>query len=216
MKLEVLFPGRMDYEEALNIQYDLVKKRQEQTIGDTLLLLEHPPVITKGKRAGAGDILVSKGFLEKNKVQVFEINRGGEATYHGPGQIVGYIIINLHNRQRNIKEFVYNIEEVFIRLLKDKYGITAERDLLHRGVWIKGKKIAAIGIAVKKGVTMHGFAFNINTELDHFKWIVPCGITQGEVTSIKELTEKPQNLQEVNRFVAEYFCDVFGYDKYED
>jgi len=212
MILEVLKLGKMDYGKALDLQYDLLTARQEDKLPDTLILVEHFPVITLGRRGKYENIFVSKHELEEAGVKVYEVNRGGDVTYHGPGQLVGYPIIDLKNHERDIRRFVWNIEEVFIRLLLDEFGIKAHREEgTYTGVWVDNKKITAIGIAVKKWVTMHGFAFNINTKLEHFKWINPCGLSDRGVTSMEKLLGAKQDFQHVTDLVIRYFCSVFGY-----
>lgn len=211
MNIQVSNIGTMDYGQALEIQEKLLVMRQQNKITDTLLLVEHPPVLTLGRRGKDSNILIPKDFLQANGVSVYEVNRGGDVTYHGPGQIVGYPVMDLTNLGKDIKDFVWRVEEVFIRLLKEQYGITADRDeKTYTGVWVGNEKITAIGIAVKRWVTMHGFAFNVNTNLDHFKWINPCGITDKGVTSLQKLTGASQDFSRVNEFVAEYFCQVFN------
>lgn len=210
MKLNVLNLGRCEYEKALEIQYDMLKKRQDGIIEDTLILVEHPPVITLGRQAERAHIIGAEKLLQKNGIKIFETNRGGDVTYHGPGQIVGYPIFNIRESKMGIRQFVENLEEVFIRLLKDKYNINAHRNKEHTGVWIGNYKIAAIGLAVKRGVTMHGFAFNVNTNLDHFKFIVPCGISDKGVTSVESLLGKTVDFDEENKSVLKYFSEVFN------
>ena len=216
MKLRILNKGTVEYGEALELQKELLVKRQNEEIPDTLILLEHPPVITKGKRTAEGDILLPEKLLKKQGIGIFEIDRGGEATYHGPGQIVGYLIFNLYEKQRQLKQFVANVEEIFIRLLKNEYGITADRDLKHRGVWVGDNKITAIGISIHKAVTMHGFAFNVNTNLDHFNWIIPCGITDRGVTSIEKLTGRKEDMNKLKKLTGKYLTEVFGYTEVEE
>lgn len=216
MKLRILNKGIVDYGEALELQKELLVKRQNEEIPDTLILLEHPPVITKGKRTAEGDVLLPEKVLEKQGIGIFEIDRGGEATYHGPGQIVGYLIFNLYEKQRQLKQFVANVEEIFIRLLKNEYGITADRDLKHRGVWVGDSKITAIGISIHKAVTMHGFAFNVNTNLDHFNWIIPCGITDRGVTSVEKLTLRKEDMNKLKKLTGKYLTEVFGYTEVEE
>ncbi len=210
MKLNVLNLGRCEYEKALEIQYDTLKKRQDRMIEDTLILVEHPPVITLGRQAEKSHIIGAEKLLQKNGIKIFETNRGGDVTYHGPGQIVGYPIFNIRESKMGIRQFVENLEEVFIKLLKDKYNINAHRNREHTGVWIGNYKIAAIGLAVKRGVTMHGFAFNVNTNLDHFKFIVPCGISDKGVTSVESLLGKAVDFDEENKSVLKYFAEVFN------
>lgn len=211
MCINVCYLGEVEYQEALSIQESIWKLKVEKKIGDTLLLLEHPPVITIGRRGSKKNILVSEEFLEKIGVKVFEVSRGGDVTYHGPGQLVGYPIFDLALTDRDIKKFVYLLEEVFIRLLKDQFEIEARRDEdKYTGVWVENSKMVAIGIAVKKWVTMHGFAFNVNTNLEHFSWIVPCGLKDRGVTSLERLIEKTIPFEDVVDKVQSYFGKVFG------
>ena len=215
MKLTILNKGLVDYGEALELQKELMHKRQNEEINDTLILLEHPPVITKGKRTEDHHIILSDEVLKKQGIGLYEIDRGGEATYHGPGQLVGYLIFHLYKRQRELKKFIANVEEIFIRLLKEEYGIISDRDLKHRGVWVDNEKITAIGISIHKAVTMHGFAFNINTNLDHFNWIIPCGITDKGVTSIKKITDKNQDMNIIKQLTGKYLAEIFNYKDVE-
>lgn len=211
MCINVCYLGEVEYQEALSIQESIWKLRVEKKIGDTLLLLEHPPVITIGRRGSKKNILVSEEFLEKIGVKVFEVSRGGDVTYHGPGQLVGYPIFDLALTDRDIKKFVYLLEEVFIRLLKDQFEIEARKDEdKYTGVWVENSKMVAIGIAVKKWVTMHGFAFNVNTNLEHFSWIVPCGLKDRGVTSLERLIGKTIPFEDVVDKVQTYFGKVFG------
>ncbi len=215
MKLTILNKSLVDYGEALKLQKDLMVKRQNEEINDTLILLEHPPVITKGKRTEDHHIILSDEILKKQGIGLYEIDRGGEATYHGPGQLVGYLIFNLYSKQRELKKFIANVEEIFINLLKDEYGIISDRDLKHRGVWVGNEKITAIGISIHKAVTMHGFAFNINTNLDHFNWIIPCGITDRGVTSIKKITGENQDMDKLKDLTGKYLSKIFKYEDVE-
>lgn len=213
-QLQVILLGTVPYGEALQIQYELREKRQQNLIPDTLLLLEHPSVITLGKQANTGDILLSPDLLEKKGIEIVEIERGREVTYHGPGQIVGYIFFHMDIVKGDVGRLISQIEEVFIRVLKDGYGLTAGRDAEHRGVWFGREKITAVGIAIRKRVTMHGFAFNINTDLSHFSWIVPCGIQDRSVTSLEKVLGRPQDMDAVRNKVIEAFLAVFGYSDY--
>ncbi len=201
----------MDYKEALDIQEKLLEMRQQDKVGDVLLLVEHPPVLTLGRNGAHSNILLTTQELTENGVKTYEVGRGGDITYHGPGQIVGYPIIDLSNYGKDIKDFVWKIEEVFIKLLHTQYKITAHReDDKNRGVWVGNNKITAIGIAVKRWVTMHGFAFNVNTQLEHFRWINPCGITDKGVTSLHKLLGYEMDYEKVNQLVIKYFCEVFA------
>lgn len=202
--------GQMDYLEALAIQERLLAARQQDEIPDTLLLVEHLPVLTVGRSGSYGNILLPRDLLREQGIGVYDVTRGGDVTYHGPGQVVGYPIMDLNHHGRDIKEFVWKIEEVFIRLLQREYGIAAHREeKKYTGVWVGDAKITAIGIAVKRWVTMHGFAFNVNTDLEHFKWINPCGITDKGVTSLQRLVGHVLDFEELNRQVAAYFSEVF-------
>jgi len=211
-KLAVMDVGRMGYAEALELQFSMVEKRQADEIEDTLILVEHPEVITMGRSATESDVLIGPEQLRSLGVEVFHVNRGGEVTYHGPGQLVGYLIINLYNHQRKLKKFVGDLEEVFVRMLATEYNIEARHDDEHRGVWVGNDKITAIGIAIKNAVTMHGFAFNVNVELDHFGWIVPCGIKDRGQTSLQALLGRQLSMDSVKAQLVKYFCDVFQYE----
>jgi lipoyl(octanoyl) transferase len=213
VKINIVNLGKMDYAEALVLQEALMSRHLQGNEEQTLLLVEHPPVLTLGRRGEYANILLPRKELEANGISVYEVSRGGDVTYHGPGQLVGYPIVDLSKIGRDVKEFVWKVEEVFIRLLAEKYELAAVRDeKKYTGVWVGNEKITAIGIAVKRWITMHGFAFNINTQLEHFKWINPCGITDKGVTSLQKLLGKPLDFEKVTLQTAEYFCEVFGMD----
>ncbi len=195
MLLHVLSLGRVPYAEALEIQRRVIAARKQGRIGDTLLLLEHPPVITLGRNASRANILVSDEWLANRGVEVHEINRGGDVTYHGPGQLVGYPIVDLRGEWPGKRgphlgpvDFVRLLEEALIRTCAD-FGVMAKRIPKCTGVWTLGemheKKLAAIGVHVSQAVTSHGFALNVTTDLGDFDWIVPCGIKDHGVTSLK-------------------------------
>jgi len=197
MIINLLQLGRISYAEGLRIQAEIVAARKQNLIADTLLLLEHPPVLTLGRNAHRSNILASDELLVKHGVEIHEINRGGDVTYHGPGQLVGYPTIDLRGDLPNKKgphlgpvDYVRLLEEVLIRACND-FGIQAQRIPKLTGVWtiaggsIPEKKIAAIGVHVSQGVTSHGFALNVTTDLRDFDWIVPCGITDRQVTSLE-------------------------------
>jgi lipoyl(octanoyl) transferase len=209
MKIKVVDLGLIDYMEAFDLQNKLLQLRQQDLIDDTLLLLEHPAVLTIGRSGHRSNLLIPEEELNRRGVSVYDVNRGGDITYHGPGQIVGYPIVGLASMGKDIRVFVRNLEEVFIRLLDREYGIPAGRDPEHTGVWVGEEKITAIGLAVKRWVTQHGFAFNVNTDLSHFAWIVPCGIVDKGVTSIAAQLGEPQDIQKVKKQTAEYFGLVY-------
>lgn len=211
-KLNVVRLGKLDYNEALSIQEKVLKLREEDIVNDTLLIVEHPPVITIGRTGKDSNIILPAEMLKSMGVSVYEVDRGGDVTYHGPGQIVGYPIIDLNNHGQDIKQFINNLKEVFIRLLEKEYSISAHGEKKkYTGVWINNEKITAIGVAIKHWVTMHGFAFNVNTNLDHYKWIVPCGITDRGVTSLKQLTGQAQDFDYLIGLVVKYFCEIFNF-----
>lgn len=212
MQLNIINLGKIEYSKAFEIQQKLVKLRQEKSIQDTLLLVEHLPVITVGRSGDNDNIIVSQEFLKENNVDIHYVNRGGDVTYHGLGQIVGYPIIDLANHGKDLKLYVSMLEDVIIELLKEEFNVQAYRkDMKYTGVWVDDNKITAIGAMIKRWVTMHGFAFNVNTNLDHFKWIVPCGIKDKGVTSLQSILGKELDLNYMNDLVIKYFCDVFGY-----
>lgn len=213
MQLNIVKLGRIEYDKAFKIQQEIVKLRQEKAINDTLLLLEHLPVITVGRSGDNDNIIAPQEFLRENNVNIHYVNRGGDVTYHGLGQIVGYPIIDLANHGKDLKLYVSKLEEVIIKLLKEEFNIHAyTKDMKYTGVWVDDNKITAIGVLIKRWVTMHGFAFNVNTNLDHFKWIIPCGIQDKGVTSLKTLLGKELDLNIMNELIIKYFCDVFEYD----
>jgi len=195
--LHLLHLGRIPYAEGLALQQKVVAARKQNLIGDTLLLLEHPPVLTLGRNASRSNILASDEFLAQRGIELHEINRGGDVTYHGPGQLVGYPIIDLRGDLPGKKgphlgpvDYVRLLEEVLIRTCGD-FGVMTQRIAKRTGVWtvpggsIQEKKIAAIGVHVSQGVTSHGFALNVTTDLRDFEWIIPCGITDRAVTSLE-------------------------------
>jgi len=213
MNLDIIDAGLMEYQKALDMQFELLEKRQKNLIDDTLILVEHPPTITLGRRAVESDILADEKFLEETGVTVCRINRGGEVTYHGPGQIVGYLIVDLKNFDKDIRAFVSNIEEVIIQVLREQFDVEGGRNPLNNGVWVGDKKITAIGIAIKQWVTMHGFAFNINTDLEHFKWIVPCGMENAKMTSLEEIKGRKFDLESIKPMIVKKIKEIFEYDR---
>jgi lipoyl(octanoyl) transferase len=198
------------YEEAFELQKRLVKMRAQDTINDTLILLEHLPVLTVTRKATLKNILVSPEELEEKGISLCHTNRGGDITYHGPGQLVGYPIMNLKAHGKDLHGYVRNIEEIIIKLLKD-YTITAHRDKNNPGVWVGEEKIAAVGIAVKSSwTTMHGFSFNINPDLSHYSLIVPCGISDKGVTSLARLLGKTISRKDVCEKLIQHYGEVFN------
>ena len=204
--------GRIGYEEAWALQREAA---EEVKAGgrETLFLLEHEPVFTLGRNASRGDILFSEERCRELRIAVVESDRGGKVTYHGPGQLVGYPIVNLHPDCRDVKRYVTGLEEVLIRTLAD-FGIRAERSPIRERVsalWVGNEKIAAIGIHISRWVTTHGFALNVTDEpLAHFAGIVPCGITDGGVTTMEHLLGRAPQLADVSRAIPPHFAEIFG------
>src|ERR1700674_2510806 len=223
MHINLLTLGRISYVEALAIQQQVVAARKQNLIGDTLLLLEHPPVLTLGRNAHRSNVLVSDDLLAQLGVELHEINRGGDVTYHGPGQLIGYPILDLRGDLPGKRgphlgpvDYVRLLEEVLIRTCGD-FGVMTQRICKLTGVWtlaggsIREKKIAAIGVHVSQGITSHGFALNVTTDLRDFEWIVPCGITDRQVTSLEleSPQQPPPTLQQAANSAATNFGRVF-------
>src|SRR5215467_9245023 len=188
--INVLYLGRVEYSTALDLQQTVVHLVKHERIGHTLLLLEHPPVITLGRNAGMANIIASRDFLASQGIELRETDRGGDVTFHGPGQLVGYPIFDLRafTPRMGAVEFVRTIEEVLIRSCGD-LGVVTHRIKGLTGVWTeadKPAKLAAIGVHISRAVTSHGFALNVSTNLDYFKLIVPCGISDKPVTSLEQ------------------------------
>lgn len=203
---QVLEAGRVDYPAALELQRRLTAERKQGLIPDHLLLLEHPHTITLGRNARQANVLASDEVLARAGVGVFETDRGGDVTYHGPGQLVGYPILDLREWKRDVGAYVRAIEQVLIDTLGD-YRIDAGRIAGLTGVWVDGRKVAAIGVHISRWVTSHGFALNVSTDLDYFRYIVPCGLTR-PVTSMAELGVRA-TLEEVSRRLAVHFGRIF-------
>ena len=208
--LEIRRLGRVDYADALTMQRALVEERRAERVRDLLLLVEHPPVITLGVKGDGGrsHITADQATLDALGIGVFEAGRGGDVTYHGPGQIVAYPILDLRPDRCDVHRYVRDIEEVMIRLCAS-YGVTAGRVAGLTGVWVGDAKIGAIGIRVSRWITSHGLAFNVTTDLSHFGLIVPCGIGHRGVTSLARATGRPVDLDEVQNRLVTIFADVF-------
>src|ERR1700691_2703697 len=209
--------GRLDYAAALALQQQVCALRQQERIGDVLLLVEHPPVLTLGRNAQRRHVVAGSELLARRGISLFETNRGGDVTYHGPGQLVGYPILNLRGftPPLGIVEYLRRLEEVLIRACAD-YGVLTQRAAGRAGVWtipggtVAEKKIAALGVHVARGVTTHGFALNVTTDLKDFDLIVPCGIRDRGVTSIEVEADAPPSLDQRANSVARHFGRVFA------
>jgi lipoyl(octanoyl) transferase len=232
LKNRVIFKdlGRMDYTEAWDIQKKLLGQVQEiklfnqqlpyceQTVNyNFLLFVEHPHVYTLGKSGKEQNLLVNEAFLREKGAQFYKIDRGGDITYHGPGQIVGYPILDLEAFNLGVKQYVYLVEQAIIQTLAD-YNISANRLNGATGVWLdkdipgKTRKICAIGVKVSRYVTMHGFAFNVNTDLDYYHYINPCGFVDKGVTSMEKELKRKIDLKEVKSVLHDKLAMVFGFD----
>ena len=206
--------GLIDYKDAWDLQKSVHQLRVENKIDDVLFLLEHPHTYTLGKTADKENLVGDKKYLDENKISVYDIDRGGDITYHGPGQIVGYPIISLTNWKQDTHKYLRSIEEVIINVLKeyDLYGTRVDK---FTGVWLEDRKICAIGIKVSRWITMHGFAFNVNTDLKLFSGIIPCGINDKDVTSLNRELNKEIVLTEVKEKIIHHFSTEFSYDQIE-
>jgi lipoyl(octanoyl) transferase len=210
-EVEVRRLGLVPYAEALGLQRALVEDRRAGRIGDLLLLVEHPHVLTLGVRGDGGrsHILASAEALASHRVDVHETGRGGDITYHGPGQLVGYPIIDLKPDRCDVHRYVRDLEEVLIRVVAD-YAVQAGRVPGLTGVWVGGRKLAAIGVRIARWITSHGFALNVTTDLEYFNLIVPCGIGDRGVTSLATLLGRAVDRRDVEDRVVRHFSDVFA------
>jgi lipoyl(octanoyl) transferase len=219
-ELEVRRLGMVKYADGLELQKQLVEERKAARIPDQLLLLEHPPVITLGvrTRADRSHVLATPEALERDGIELFETGRGGDVTFHGPGQLVGYPIIDLRPDRQDVHRYVRDLEEVMIRIAAT-FGVQAARQPGLTGAWVdtaasgeppRWEKLAAIGVRISRWVTSHGFAFNVTTNLDHFGLIVPCGITDRGVTSLGRLLGGHVSMAEVEGAAVAAMADVFG------
>jgi len=215
MKLSVRRLGVVDYSAGLDLQRELVEDRRAGRIGDTLLLLEHPPVITLGvkTRGGTGNIVATSDELTAAGVSVHETGRGGDVTYHGPGQLVGYPILDLRPDRTDVHRYVRDLEEALILTLRE-FGISGVRVPGLTGVWVgetgREDKVAAIGVRISRWITSHGFALNVSPDLGHFDLIVPCGITDRGVTSVARLLDREVAMVDIEDAVVRGMTAVFG------
>ena len=211
-RCEVRDLGVVTYENGLQMQETLVRMRQQDQIPDQLLLLEHTPVITLGRGGKPQNLLASEETLKRNGVRFYETTRGGDITYHGPGQLVAYPILHLGEGRRDVRKYVTKLEEVLIRTARD-FGVEAARSDGNRGVWVGGRdKLASIGVRIAKWVTSHGIALNVATNLDHFALITPCGIQGAGVTSLQQLAGTQVTLDSVRKSFARHFSGIFERD----
>lgn len=208
INIDLVDLGLTDYKRAYQFQKEAVRNRQFQEINDTLILTEHNPVFTIGRTGSRTNILVENNVLEAYKICIYEVDRGGDITYHGPGQIVVYPILDLKEYKKDIHFYLRNLELVIINFL-DKYGIKGKRRNNSTGVWVDQEKIASIGIGVSKWISYHGFSINISPELEYFSMINPCGLVGQKVTSLSKILDKPVSTQEIKNALIRNFEEVF-------
>ena len=208
--IEVKTLGRVPYGKALALQQELVDKRRAGEIPDQLLLLEHPHVITLGSSSRESNILLSRHELEALGIQVHEAGRGGDVTYHGPGQLVGYPVLNLTPDRKDLHRYLRDLEEVLLRVLSE-FGIQGSREEGLTGVWVPEGKVAAIGVRVSSGwISSHGFSLNVDPDPKFFSTIIPCGIEDRPVAARSGIVARPVTVEEVIPTVVRAFCSVFG------
>ncbi len=211
MKVCVVYDlGMVDYHQGLLLQEKLLNLRKSGAISDVLLLLQHPSVFTIGHSGIVENIIVSKETLVREGIPVFHTNRGGDVTYHGPGQLVGYPILNLRENHLGVPEYVGNLEEVVIRTLAD-FGIGGQRVSGRRGVWVGEEKVSALGLRISGKVSLHGFALNVNTNLKYFTYIIPCGIAGVSITSLSKLLGREVEIGEIQENLLRHFSQVFRF-----
>lgn len=213
--------GMIEYGKAFDLQKKAVRQMLQEQLGNTVFMLEHPPVYTIGRAGGEHNVLVNQEQREQLGIAMFDVDRGGDVTYHGPGQLVGYPILHLSSWKNDVRQYVRMLEEVFIRLLAG-LNIEAGRKEGMSGVWVGSEKICAIGVKANRDmkhqgfITSHGFAFNVAPDLSHFSYIVPCGITQYGVTSLRKLMgESTPSMQEFKSLFVQAFQDVFSVEASE-
>jgi lipoyl(octanoyl) transferase len=209
---QVLDLGLRPYAEVYSLQKELVRSKAENSDADTLILVEHLPVITLGRRGRHENIRVSVEYLKSLGIDVVSTDRGGDVTYHGPGQLVGYPILDLKAHKQDVNWILRTIEQALIASLQ-RIGINAQAEPGFTGVWVDGAKIAAIGIGISHWITFHGFALNVAPMMEHFNLIIPCGIRNKPVTCVRDLLARTLDMDEVKRIVSENFCEAFGLEQ---
>lgn len=209
MRYVAYYLGLVEYSKAYHLQRKLLQQRFDGEIMDTILLLEHPCAITIGKSGKLKNVLASQEELAKEGISLFFTDRGGDVTYHCPGQLVAYPIIDLRNRGKDVHQYVHDLEEVVIRTLGD-FSIKACRDESLAGVWVNDEEVAAIGLSIRRWITMHGIALNVNPNLEHFSLINPCGFSDRKATSITELLARDISMEEVTDRLIDNFAEVFN------
>jgi lipoate-protein ligase B len=203
------------YREVWDLQSRLVAARKTGALDtNVILLLEHHPVFTTGRRGGLNNLSVSEAFLKEQGVEVIQVERGGNITFHGPGQLVMYPIIDLQNAGLRVVEYVHKLEEIMIGTARD-WGIVAERNPLNRGVWVGKSKLGSVGIAIRRGISLHGAAFNVNVSLKPFEWMKPCGLQDVTATSLEQQLSSSVSMSHVRESLKEHLSAVFEIDLVE-
>ena len=200
--------GLMDYQKAWDLQHELWSKRVDGDLPDLLLILEHPHVITLGRRGNRRHLIASPNVLETMKIPIFHVERGGDVTYHGPGQMVVYPVLGLKEYGYRLIRYIGQLEEVILRVLKD-FGIEGRRDPVNRGVWVDGEKIASVGVTIKRWVSFHGFSLNYKTDLKYFKLINPCGLEGKKMTSMANILGIPISRERLVERIISHFKQIF-------
>jgi lipoate-protein ligase B len=203
--------GLIDYQKAWDLQHVLWSKRVEGELPDLLLFLEHPHVITLGRRGNRSHLLASQEVLEAMRIPIFHVERGGDVTYHGPGQMVVYPIFDLKEYGYRLIRYIGQLEEVILRILKD-FGIEGRRDPLNRGVWVDGEKIASVGVAIKRWISFHGFSLNYETDLKYFELINPCGLEEKKMTSMAKILGREISREDLVERIDFHFKQIFERD----
>ena len=202
----------LNYEEARNLQLCLVTARECGIIvQDILLLMEHEPVFTLGRRGGRQNLRVSELFLKEARIPVVHVERGGDITFHGPGQLIGYPIMDLRAAKLTVTGYVERLEEIMIRTAAH-WGVHATRNRLNHGIWVEGRKLGSLGIAIRRGITFHGFALNVNVSLEPFGWINPCGLQGVKMTSLEQQIARKVSMKEVREQMKHNIKEVFDVD----
>jgi lipoate-protein ligase B len=201
-----------DYQKVRELQLRLVTARERRSIvPDILLLMEHEPVFTLGRRGGRENLMVSELFLEEARIPIVHVERGGNITFHGPGQLVGYPILDLRAAKLTVTGYVEKLEEIMIRTAAH-WGVHATRNRLNHGIWVEGRKLGSLGIAIRRGITFHGFALNVNVSLEPFGWINPCGLQGVKMTSLEQQIARKASMKEVREQMKRNIEEVFDVD----
>jgi lipoate-protein ligase B len=203
--------GLVDYKKAWELQHQLWERRVEDELPDLLIFLEHPHVITLGRRGNRSHLIASPEVLEEMKISIFQVERGGDVTYHGPGQIVVYPILDLKEYGYRLIRYIGQLEGIILRVLKD-FGIEGRRDPMNRGVWVDEEKIASVGVAIKRWVSFHGFSLNYETDLKYFELINPCGLEGQKMTTIAKIVGKEVSRERLVKRIGFHFKQIFERD----